>query len=212
MQKLCITIGATWLMATVSLAADLPIPAGTDDAFFAERGIRFYAPFDSNLDARYAAGRASPIEPYFEPFYKDQNLAYADGRFGNCVTGNLCLVYDPMRNFTPDRGAVSLWFKPAAGDLWTFFQVHAREAGVGPNSRRQMDLYYATFLFGTSPMLRSGMYRALIRPALDPIDQTFALEMPGITWSGPGTTPRECACLSTATSASTTGEPPPGCR
>jgi len=176
MQKLCITIGATWLMATVSLAADLPIPAGTDDAFFAERGIRFYAPFDSNLDARYAAGRASPIEPYFEPFYKDQNLAYADGRFGNCVTGNLCLVYDPMRNFTPDRGAVSLWFKPAAGDLWTFFQVHAREAGVGPNSRRQMDLYYATFLFGTSPMLRSGMYRALIRPALDPIDQTFALD------------------------------------
>ena len=91
-----------------------------------------------------------PIEPYFEPFYRDQNLAYTDGRFGQCATGDLCLVYDPMRNFTPDRGAVSFWFRPAEGDLWTFFQVHAREMGVGPNSRRQMDLYRATFLFGTS--------------------------------------------------------------
>ena len=98
---------------------------------------RFYAPFDGSLDARYAAGRATAIEPYFEPFYKDQDLAYTDGRFGRCVTGDLCLVYDPMRNFTPDRGAVSFWFRPVDRDLWTFFQVHAREPGVGPNSRRQ---------------------------------------------------------------------------
>ena len=80
-----------------------------------------------------------------------------------------------MRNFAPDRGAVSFWFLPAAGDLWTFFQVHAREPGVGPNSRRQMDLYMATFLFGTSPVLREGFYRALIRPALVAVDETFTL-------------------------------------
>ena len=171
------------LWSSPSTGADLPIPADAEDVFYAERGIRFYAPLDSSLDAQYAAGRPSAIEPYFEPFYKDQNLSYPDGRFGRCVTGDLCLVYDPMRNFTPDRGAVSFWFRPVDGDLWTFFQVHAREPGVGPNSRRQMDLYYATFLFGTSPVLRDGLYRALIRPTLDPIDRTFTLpDLARDTW------------------------------
>jgi len=176
MRGLCLATITLGLLVTASLAADLPIQTGVGDAFFTERGVRFYVPFDGSLDAQYAAGRGTAIEPYFEPFYKDQNLAYTNGRFGRCVTGNLCLVYDPMRNFTPDRGAVSFWFRPVDGDLWTLFQVHAREPGVGPNSRRQKDLYRATFLFGASPMLRGGFYRALIRPALDPIDHTFTLD------------------------------------
>ncbi|MBT6630551.1 MAG: hypothetical protein HOB49_26280 [Gemmatimonadetes bacterium] len=161
--------------AATGHAADLPIAADASNDFYTSRGITFYAPFDGTLHAAYAGGRAEAIEPYFEPFYKDQQIAYEEGPFGEAVTGNLCLVYDPLRNFSAERGAVSFWFRPNEGDLWTFFQVHAREAGVGPNSRRQMDLYYATFLLGTSPVLREGFARALIRPALEAQDEPFSL-------------------------------------
>ncbi len=164
-------------------AADLPIKAGASAEFFRSRGISFYAPFDGTVHAVYAAGRAEAIEPYFEEFYKDQSITYEEGPFGSAVTGDLCLVYDPLRNFSAERGAVSFWFRPRDGDLWTFFQVHAREAGVGPNSRRQMDLYYATFLLGTSPALRQGLARALIRPVLEAQDEPFILpDMDPNTW------------------------------
>jgi len=174
---LAIALSALLVSWSLVRAGGELIPSTADASDLQARGISMYVPFEGSLDAQYARGRATAIEPYFEPFYRGQSMAYQPGRHGQCVTGQpLCLVYDPRRNFSPDRGAVSFWFKPQQGDQWTYFQVVAREVGVGPNSRRQMDLYYATFLFGTSPVLRRGFHRALIRPVLEPIDLTFTLE------------------------------------
>lgn len=66
MKRLCSTTVVTWLFAAASLAAELPIPADTDDAFFTERGIRLYVPFDGSLDARQGrrAWRWLPFRPF----------------------------------------------------------------------------------------------------------------------------------------------------
>jgi len=167
------------LLGFVSWAwgAEALLSGKQDQAFFRSRGISFYASMDESLTADYAYGRAEPVEPLFPPAYRDQKISFVEGKYGKCAQGkSLTLIYAAMKNFFPDRGGVSFWFRPHAGNLWTLFMVQAREHGVGPNSRRQMDLYYATFLFGTSPILRSGFYRALIRPVFDAIDAQFTLE------------------------------------
>ena len=158
-------------LPTLILGAEQSEWRKQDDAFFRSRGISFYASFDESLDADYSAGRAKPVPPLFPPTYKQQGIAFEPGRYDKCASAKtMYLVYDAMRVFHPDRGAVSFWFKVHDRDIWTLFMVRAREAGVGPNSRRQMDLYHGTFLFGTSPVLRPGFYRALIRPVFEAID------------------------------------------
>lgn len=174
-----VRIAAVCLLGFVSWAwgAEPLLTGKQDEAFFRSRGISFYASMDESLTADYAHGRTEPVEPLFPAAYKDQKIAFVDGKYGKCAQGkSLTLIYAAMKNFFPDRGGVSFWFRPHEGDLWTLFMVQAREHGVGPNSRRQMDLYYATYLFGTSPILRPGFYRALIRPVFDALDAQFALE------------------------------------
>lgn len=170
---------ALWLccLAGPVCGAERLLTGQEDEAFFRSRGISFYASMDESLVADYAHGRTRPIEPLFPAAYKRQEISFVEGKYGKCAQAkSLCLIYDAMKNFFPDRGGVSFWFKPREGDLWTLFMVKAREHGVGPNSRRQMDLYYATFLFGTSPILRSGFYRALIRPVFHAIDAKLNLD------------------------------------
>ncbi|MFW6038851.1 MAG: LamG-like jellyroll fold domain-containing protein [bacterium] len=171
-------LGLVMALARSVHAADLPIAPERDAAFYQERDISFYASFEQSLEADYAAGRATPVPPWWEPIYPNQEIEHSDGKYGNAATAeSMTLAYDPMRNFFPERGAVSFWFKPDAVGLRNsaYFQVKSREYGVGPNSRRQTDLYNTTFLFGTTPILRDGFHRALIRPALEAIDETFTL-------------------------------------
>ncbi|MDP6113288.1 MAG: hypothetical protein QGG53_15605 [Planctomycetota bacterium] len=167
--------GMLVLMLTGSgLTAETARDAGRE--FFVSRGITFYAPFEESLDSHYSDGRSHPINAPWSPVYQQLGITYPKGKFGNCASAqNLRILYDPAKVFFPDRGAVSFWFKPVKGDIATLFQVTAREWGVGPNSLLQRDLYWDTFLFGTSSLIRKGTYRALIRPALDPIEECFNL-------------------------------------
>lgn len=144
--------------------------------FYTSRGISFYAPFEESLAADYSDGRSDPINPLWPRLYQQQGITYPKGKFGACAGAKaLSLEYDPAKVFFPDRGAVSFWFKPVQGAMRALFHVAAREWGVGPNSRMQQELYFDTFLFGASALLREGFYRAMIRPAFDPIQERITL-------------------------------------
>ena len=176
MKKLCYALIALLGYSRPAIQGHAGPAAGEDHAFFASRGISFYASFEESLTADYSAGRSDPINPKWRPLYQQQKITFPSGRNGNCASAeSLCLVYDPVGIFAPDKGSVSFWFRPVRGDMWSLFQVTAKEWGVGPNSRLQMDLYHAMFLFGTSPLLRPGFYRALIRPALSPIEACISV-------------------------------------